>query len=84
VAADDGPARRVGVVHAAVNTTALGLYASSLASRLVGRHRLAVGLALAGGVTATVGGYLGGHLSLVLKVGTADPALLPSRLEPHT
>jgi hypothetical protein len=79
-----GPARRVGVVHAAVNTTALGLYGSSLASRLVGRHRLAVGLALAGGVTATVGGYLGGHLSLVLKVGTADPALLPSRSEPHT
>ncbi|MDQ5855911.1 MAG: hypothetical protein M3302_06310 [Actinomycetota bacterium] len=30
---------------------------------------------VAGGFVATVGGYLGGHLSLVLKVGTADPAL---------
>jgi hypothetical protein len=75
--ATTGPARRVGVVHAAVNTTALGLYVSSLGSRLAGRHRRAVGLALAGGVAATVGGYLGGHLSLVLKVGTGDPALRP-------
>ncbi|PLS74793.1 MAG: (2Fe-2S)-binding protein [Actinobacteria bacterium] len=73
-----GPARRVGVVHAGVNTTALVLYSSSLVTRLRGRHTRAVALGLAGGIVATLGGYLGGHLSLVLKVGTADPALADS------
>jgi hypothetical protein len=32
-------------------------------------------LGVAGGLVATLGGYFGGHLSLVRKVGTADPAL---------
>ena len=71
-----GRARRVGVVHAAVNGMALTLYSTSLLARLRGRHGRAVGLGLAGGVVAFVGGYLGGHLSLVLKVGTADPVLV--------
>jgi uncharacterized membrane protein len=70
----EGPARRVGVVHAVVNSTALVLYASSLAARLRHRDTPAVLLAVAGGVAATAGGYFGGHLSLVRKIGTADPA----------
>lgn len=74
-----GPARRVGVGHAAVNTTALGLYGASLVARLHGHHHRAVLLALAGGVTATAGGYLGGHLSLVRKIGYSDPAFGSSR-----
>jgi uncharacterized membrane protein len=71
--ATGGAARRVGVVHAAVNTTALALYGSSWAVRRRGAHRLAVGLGVGGGVVATLGGYFGGHLTLVRKVGTADP-----------
>ena len=69
--------RRVGVVHAAVNTTAASFYAASLVARLVGHHRRGVGLALVGGGAAWIGGYLGGHLSLVRKIGTADPSFGP-------
>jgi len=67
------PERRVGVIHAAVNGTALALYASSLVARARRRQGVAVATSVLGGVVATVGGYLGGHLSLVRKVGTADP-----------
>ena len=78
-----GPAsRRVGVVHAAVNTTAASFYAASLLARLRGRHRRGVVLALAGGSAAWVGGYLGGHLSLVRKIGTADPSFGPPPSRP--
>jgi uncharacterized membrane protein len=71
-----GPSRRVGVAHAAVNGTGFLLYLCSLVLRLVGRRRAAVAAGLAGGVTVTLGGYLGGHLSLVHKVGSADPHLM--------
>ena len=70
-----GGARRVGVVHVGVNSTATLLYASSWVARRRGRHWTGVLLGIGGGVMATLGGYLGGHLSLVRKVGTADPAL---------
>jgi uncharacterized membrane protein len=69
-----GGARRVGVVHAAVNTTATVLYGSSWIARRRGSHRAAVGLGVVGGLVATLGGYFGGHLSLVRKIGTVDPA----------
>ena len=72
-AAGEGP-RRVGLIHAAVNGTATTLYAASFVARLRGRHYRGVALALAGGSAAFVGGYLGGHLSLVRKIGTADPS----------
>lgn len=67
-----GGARRVGVVHAAGNTTATALYGLSWLARRSGRHQLGVRLGVGGGVVATVGGYLGGHLSLVRKIGSAD------------
>ncbi|HEV2809644.1 MAG TPA: DUF2231 domain-containing protein [Acidimicrobiales bacterium] len=69
--------RRVGVVHAAVNTTTLALYTASLLARLRGNHSRGVVLALAGGGAGWAGGYLGGHLSLVRKIGTADPSFGP-------
>ena len=70
-------ARRVGVVHAAVNSAATVLYGCSWVARRRGRHGRAVALGVAGGVVATAAGYLGGHLSLVRKLGTADPDFGP-------
>jgi uncharacterized membrane protein len=69
-----GGARRVGVVHAGVNSAATVLYGSSWLARRRGAHGAAVVLGVAGGVVATAGGYFGGHLSLVRKIGTADPS----------
>src|SRR6185503_795064 len=73
-----GAARRVGLVHAAANTTALACYAASWWARVRGRHARGVALGLAGATAATVGGYLGGHLLQSLGVGvdqttTASP-----------
>jgi nitrite reductase/ring-hydroxylating ferredoxin subunit/uncharacterized membrane protein len=72
-----GPARRVGLVHAAANSTALVLYAASWWSRVRGRHARGVALGLAGATAATVGGYLGGHLLQTLGVGV-DRAVAPA------
>lgn len=59
--------RRTGLVHAASNVAALGLFtASYLARRRGDGGRL---LALAGAGAMTVGGHLGGHLSFVEGVG---------------
>jgi uncharacterized membrane protein len=69
-----GGARRVGVVHAGINSTATVLYGSSWLARRRRAHRTAVVLGVGGGVVATLGGYFGGHLTLVRKIGTADPS----------
>jgi hypothetical protein len=72
--ATTGKRRRVGAAHAVLNLTAFGLYGASFVLRRRGRHRLGVGLGLLGAATATVGGYLGGHLTIARDVGTKDPA----------
>jgi uncharacterized membrane protein len=59
----DARERRVGVVHAATNGAAALLYIFSLLARRAGAHRTGVALGIAGGCTATAGGFLGGHLS---------------------
>jgi nitrite reductase/ring-hydroxylating ferredoxin subunit/uncharacterized membrane protein len=61
--------RRIGLVHAAANTTALICYGASWVQRVRGRHWRGVALGLAGATAATVGGYLGGHLLQHLGVG---------------
>lgn len=66
--------QRVGLVHAATNGLAIGLYAASWALRRRDRRVLGIGLSLAGAAVVTVGGYLGAHLSIARKVGSRDPA----------
>ncbi|WP_404383155.1 DUF2231 domain-containing protein [Caenispirillum salinarum] len=65
-----GKARRVGVVHAATNATALGLFLGSLSLRRRGRRREARGVSRLGFATLFAGGYLGGHLAYRRRVGT--------------
>ena len=67
-----GPDRRVGVVHAVVNSLALTCYARSMIPRARGRGFRAAGWSVAGGLVATAGGYLGGHLSIARKIGSRD------------
>ncbi|MEV7623681.1 Rieske 2Fe-2S domain-containing protein [Actinoplanes sp. NPDC089786] len=66
--------RRVGLVHAAVNSVALGLYAGSLVARLRGRAGLGKLLGFAGLSTAGLGAYLGGHLAYAQAGGTNQAA----------
>jgi nitrite reductase/ring-hydroxylating ferredoxin subunit/uncharacterized membrane protein len=72
-----GGARRVGFVHAASNATGAALFAASLAARRAGARGRGKALALAGMGAATLGGYLGGHLSYARGIGvdqtTFDP-----------
>jgi nitrite reductase/ring-hydroxylating ferredoxin subunit len=63
-----GPETRIGLVHAAVNTTALSLYLASVVARARGRRRGGKALGLAGLGVLTGGAYLGGHLSFGMGV----------------
>ena len=63
------PDQRVGVVHAAANAGAFGLYGLSLAARLRGRRRTGIALGMLGATAATVGGHLGGHLVISRGAG---------------
>jgi nitrite reductase/ring-hydroxylating ferredoxin subunit len=70
--ADDG-VRRAGLVHAVSNTTAVALYAGSLA----GSRRAGVALRLGGAAALMVGGYLGGYLTLTKGVGPVQTVYDP-------
>jgi nitrite reductase/ring-hydroxylating ferredoxin subunit/uncharacterized membrane protein len=61
--------RRVGLVHAAANVAALGLYCRSLGARRRGRRTRGVGLSLIAAGALGAGGYLGGHLAYVRGLG---------------
>ncbi|NMR29410.1 Rieske 2Fe-2S domain-containing protein [Crystallibacter degradans] len=58
-----GKERRVGLVHALSNSTAVSLYVASLIARKKGNRRAGKVLGLAGFGVLMTGGYLGGHLS---------------------
>src|SRR4051812_15971819 len=70
----DDRVRRVGLVHAATNATALALYTASLAARRRGDRGRGKVLGLLGGTVLATGGYLGGHLSFVRGVGPNQTA----------
>ena len=84
----DPPDRRVGLVHAQLNTVALAIYGVSWVQRSRGRRRgrrhAGVVSALLGAAVATAGGWLGGHLAADRAV-TRDNRLLdepPAPLPP--
>jgi nitrite reductase/ring-hydroxylating ferredoxin subunit/uncharacterized membrane protein len=64
-----GPGRRVGVVHATANFVGLGLYGASISARRRGKRFRATTLGLMGMGAMSLGGYLGGHLTLVRGIG---------------
>jgi nitrite reductase/ring-hydroxylating ferredoxin subunit/uncharacterized membrane protein len=76
--ADTEPAsdavRRAGLVHAASNVTALGLFGASLALRRRGARPAGKLFALAGAAALSAGGFLGGHLSYAEGVGVDQTA----------
>lgn len=55
--------RRLGLVHGGTAFLATLLYATSYLARRRGAERAGVALGLAGGMTALLDGYVGGHLS---------------------
>ncbi len=65
----DPGVRRVGLMHAAVNGTAIALMAASLAARRSGRAGRGKLLSLAGVSVLGAGGWLGGHLSYAQGIG---------------
>lgn len=69
-----GAERRVGLVHAAGNYFALGLYLGSWTARRRQRVGLGKALAAAGSVTVTLTGWLGGHLTYARGVGVDTTA----------
>jgi nitrite reductase/ring-hydroxylating ferredoxin subunit/uncharacterized membrane protein len=64
-----GAERRVGIVHALLNYTALGVQLASWRARARGRQATGVALSLVGAGVLTASGWLGGHLTYAQGVG---------------
>lgn len=76
----DETERRVGLIHLAITSSALALYASSYLARVRGRQRRATLLGLSGGLAALVDGYIAGHLAHVQGVGVGETVSIPRAL----
>lgn len=76
-----GDARRVGMVHGAVNLIATSCFAGSWIGRGRGRERYGRGTSAAGYLVLMAGGCLGGDLVSRLRIGVdhADRRLRPQR-----
>ena len=66
----DGPARRIGLLHGALNLTGAALFATSLVKRREGKRSQGKVLALAGFAGAMFSAWLGGKLVYEKKIGT--------------
>src|SRR5918994_1958907 len=66
--------RRLGLLHAAGNTVALGLYVGSLVARVRGRGGLGRALSYAGLGIATGSAAVGGHMSYAQSSGASHAA----------
>jgi nitrite reductase/ring-hydroxylating ferredoxin subunit/uncharacterized membrane protein len=70
-----GPARKIGIVHGAMNVAATALYATSFFLRRNRRSRpTGVALSLVGYALASASAYLGGHLVLGEQMGVDHTA----------
>lgn len=78
-----GRPRRMGLMHAMLNSTALGLYVVSLIARRGGVRGLGVALSTVGLGLVGWSGYLGGELSYTLGVGVNRNAWSPERWHPE-
>jgi nitrite reductase/ring-hydroxylating ferredoxin subunit/uncharacterized membrane protein len=72
--ATQGAERRVGLVHALLNYTALTIYGLSWRARRRGRRGRGVALSSVGLGVVTASGWLGGHLAYALGVGVDTTA----------
>jgi nitrite reductase/ring-hydroxylating ferredoxin subunit/uncharacterized membrane protein len=70
----DEQVRRIGLVHALANGTAVALYGASLVARRRGAHTTGVLLGLAGASAVGAGGWLGGDLAFARGVGVDETA----------
>jgi nitrite reductase/ring-hydroxylating ferredoxin subunit/uncharacterized membrane protein len=70
----ENAARRIGLVHAALNYTAVVLHSASWLARRRGRHGRGALLSLAGLTITGAAGWLGGHLSYALGIGVDTTA----------
>lgn len=69
-----GGERRVGIVHALVNSVGLACFTASWVARKRGRRAQGVALGMVGHTFVGLGGYLGGHLSYAMGVGVDTTA----------
>jgi uncharacterized membrane protein len=75
--------RRVVAAHAVTTGAVATLYLLSWRARIRNRHARGVALALLGGSLAWVSGYLGGHLSFGLGIGTGTRGFTENAHEPR-
>ncbi|HWV23931.1 MAG TPA: non-heme iron oxygenase ferredoxin subunit, partial [Thermomicrobiales bacterium] len=66
---NDEEPRRLGALHAALNSTALGFYIASIALRRKDHRAAGIMTAWTGHALVTASGYVGGHLSFGLGAG---------------
>ncbi|MGI6208469.1 MAG: Rieske 2Fe-2S domain-containing protein [Anaerolineae bacterium] len=78
-------ARRVGIMHAALNTASVWLFGASILLRRQGRRPEGRAVALAGLAAASAAAYLGGEMAYTLKIGVnhaPDVSALPQEFTP--